>query len=249
MATIDRQIFYDAVRAKPFNGKLTQGQVNGMDAILDVYEEDYNLWDLRWLAYALATTAHETGFEMQPISEYGKGQGMEYGKPDPKTGEIYYGRGYVQLTWNTNYQRADSELNLAGERSCYLHADNALEPMIAAEVMFQGMAAGWFRSNSGGQPQTLATYFNDTRDDPYGAREIINGDKHIVPSWSNGVSIGNLIKNYHMSFLAALTSAYVEEPYPPVPEPAPSEHIAIAIVTSPGVTVTVMINDEEVYSS
>jgi hypothetical protein len=35
---------------------------------------------------------------MQPIEEYGKGRGMPYGKPDPTTGQVYYGRGFVQLT-------------------------------------------------------------------------------------------------------------------------------------------------------
>ena len=55
--------------------------------------------------------------------------------------------------------------------------------------------------------QTLERYFNETTDNSYGAREIINGDKSKVPSWSNGVCIGNLIKGYHIDFLAALEAA------------------------------------------
>jgi len=220
MASIDRTIFFDAVRKKPFGGKLNQSQVDGMEAILTAWEVDYSVWDLRWLAYCLATTFHETAQEMLPVEEYGKGQGMKYGSPDPKTGQTYYGRGYVQLTWDTNYKRADDELELKDDSSCYWHAANALNPIIAAQVMFIGMRDGWFRSNSAGERETLQKYFNDTRDDPYGAREIINGDKTKVPSWSNGVSIGNLIKSYHQSFLAALVPAFIEEPYPP-PPPAP----------------------------
>ena len=64
-----------------------------MGYILDAYEMGYADWDLRWLAYAFATTFHETSKEMQPISEYGKGSGAAYGRPDPTTG-LLLGRGY-----------------------------------------------------------------------------------------------------------------------------------------------------------
>jgi hypothetical protein len=147
---------------------------------------------------------------MQPIEEYGKGDGKEYGKPDHETGQTYYGRGYVQLTWRDNYVRADDELGFGNVDSLEWHAERALDPVIAAEVMFQGMVEGWFRGDDEGR-QTLGRYFNNTADDAYGAREIINGDKHIVPSWSNGVSIGVLIDNYHMEFLAALDAATTDD--------------------------------------
>jgi hypothetical protein len=94
MATIDKTIFFDSVRPKPFPNKLTQAQVDGMEAILDAWEADYSVWDLRWLAYCLATTFHETSQEMLPIEEYGKGEGQPYGKEDPETGQAYYGRGF-----------------------------------------------------------------------------------------------------------------------------------------------------------
>lgn len=242
MASIDRRIFFDAIRQDPFLGSLAQSQVDGMEAILAAFEQDYNLWDLRWLAYALATTFHETSQEMQPIEEYGKGGGQPYGKPDPTTGQAYYGRGYVQLTWDSNYRRADEELGLKDDDSCYWNADNQLRGDIAAPTMFLGMSEGWFRSNSGGQPQTLGQYFNDTRDDPYGAREIINGDKSHVPSWSNGVSIGNLIAGYHRAFLAALQEAYIEEPYP---APPPVQMVAFRIVVSGPGPFTVTVEEEK----
>jgi hypothetical protein len=242
MASIDRALFFESVRQSLFN-KLSQDQVNGMEAILDAWEADYANWDLRWLAYALATTAHETAFEMLPIEEYGKGEGSDYGEPDPETGQTYYGRGYVQLTWRDNYARADKEIGLSGDNSCEWYAENALDPEYAAQIMFVGMRDGWFRGDK------LQDFFNDTRDDPYTAREIINGDKHYTPDWANGESIGNLIAGYHKNFLTALTQAYIEEPYPPAPpEPAPEAHVAFAVVTSPGVKVIVTINDAEVYS-
>jgi hypothetical protein len=248
MATIDRELFFEAVRAKPFNGKLNQAQVDGQEAILGAWEADYSFWDLRWLAYALATTFHETSKEMLPIEEYGKGSGMSYGKPDPETGQTYYGRGYVQLTWRDNYAKADREIGLEGDNSCEWHAENALDPEYAAEIMFTGMRDGWFRTAKDGSKETLQKYFNDTRDDPFTAREIINGDKNTVPSWSNGVSIGNLIRGYHNSFLAALLAAYVEEPYPPEPEPAPGpevQTVVFRIVISGVGPFTVVVEEDE----
>jgi len=211
MINFDRDIFFDKVKSDPFDGSLNQDQVDGMNAILEAWEDEPRSDDLRWLAYALATTAHETGMEMMPIEEYGKGEGMEYGQVDEETGQTYYGRGYVQTTWRENYARADKELGLMHDLSCEWHAENQLDPGIAAETMFQGMVEGWFRSDEEGR-QTLERYFNESTDDPYGAREIINGDKSKVPSWSGGTSIGNLIKGYHQDFLAALQAARTEKP-------------------------------------
>jgi putative chitinase len=203
MSHFDRDYFFTSVRTTLFAGSMSQEQVDGMNAILDAWEADYMDWDVRWLANSLGQTYHETSQEMQPIEEYGKGGDADYAKPDPETGECYYGRGFIQLTWRDNYARADDELALTGDESCELHAENALNPDLAACIMFEGMSEGWFRSDDKGR-QNFERYFNDEIDDPYGAREIINGDKTKVPSWSNGVSIGNLIKSYHQKFLAAL---------------------------------------------
>lgn len=240
MASIDRALFFESVRQSLFNNKLTQDQVDGMEGILDAFEEDYSLWDLRWLAYALATTAHETGFEMQPIEEYGKGEGAEYGKPDPETGECYYGRGFVQLTWADNYKRADEELGLTDNDSCYLHPERQLEVEVAAPTMFIGMSAGWFRGDK------LSDYFNDTRDDPFTAREIINGDKNYTPDWAGGESIGNLIKSYHERFLDALQNAYIETPYPtPVSPDEVTPRVTIVIRRTSNVVVDIVWEDME----
>jgi putative chitinase len=202
---IDRKAYFDVVRLSLFDGRMEQQQVDGQNAILDQWEKDWSKADLRWLAYELATTYHETGKAMWPIEEYGKGQGQSYGKQDPQTGQTYYGRGYVQLTWRDNYRKATVELGLKGKDDLEYHAERALDPSIAADVMFEGMTEGWFRP-----PNKLSTYFNATMNDPYEAREIINGDKHVVPSWSGGMSIGNLIARYHRRFLTALEHASVK---------------------------------------
>jgi hypothetical protein len=95
----DRKVYFDCVRASLFSGSMSQDQVEGQEAILGEWElqgqiEGPPMTDLRWLAYMLATTFHETSKEMQPIEEYGKGSGQSYGKEDPQTGQTYYGRGF-----------------------------------------------------------------------------------------------------------------------------------------------------------
>lgn len=219
---------------------MTQSQVDGMDAVLCAWEDDPPSDDLRWLAYCFATDYHETSQEMQPIEEYGLGAGMEYGKPDPETGETYYGRGYVQLTWKDNYARATSEIGLEGDDDLVWHPTKAMDPVIAAMIMFRGMVEGWFRSGN-----TLGKFFSETADDPFGAREIINGDKHKVPSWSNGVPIGNLIEGYHNQFLAALAASYYEreEPVRPVPAEDLVVTIHLKIDAPSGVIVNVVFDE------
>jgi hypothetical protein len=232
MTNFDRTIYFDSVRASLFSGKLSQQQVEGQEAILGEWEvQPWNtpMVDVRWLAYMLATTYHETSQKMWPIEEYGKGSGQPYGQKDPQTGQTYYGRGYVQLTWRENYAYATQQLGLKGDADLEWHAQMALEPQIAADIMFRGMFEGWFRSDDKGR-QTLGRYFNNVTDDAYGAREIINGDKKIVPSWSNGVSIGNLIKGYHGKFLTALRDS-AHEPEPERPE--------VIVIAPPGVKVTI----------
>ncbi len=237
MITFDRKIYFDKVRVAPFGGSLNQEQVNGQNFILASWERDPTTTDSRWLSYALATTLHETAKTMLPIEEYGKGKGRPYGKPDPVTGQTYFGRGFVQLTWRENYAKADRELGLTGDKSCEWHAERALDPDTAADIMFKGMAEGWFRGDSKGR-QTLARYFDHDTDDPFGAREIINGDKNIVPNWSGGKSIGKLIEQYHDDFLAALEASAIE--VEPAPEPEPEPLVVKVRITAPaGVIVEV----------
>ena len=67
MSQINRGFFFTHVRRIMFSNVLQQSQVDGINAILDAWEEKYADGDDRWLAYALATTYHETDQHMQPI--------------------------------------------------------------------------------------------------------------------------------------------------------------------------------------
>jgi putative chitinase len=173
---INRKHFFDAVRESLFNGTFTQPQVEGMDAILDKWEAQ-QLTDLRWLAYMLATAYHETAKTMQPIDEYGKGKGYKYGKKIKRSGiaytlpdKLYYGRGYVQLTWYENYETMGRLLGV----DLLNNPELALHPNIAAEIMFEGMTKGnsHFGDFTG---RSLENYLNDKKEDWVNARRIING--------------------------------------------------------------------------
>lgn len=163
---IDRDKFFGRARVNPFGGTLTQEQVNGCNAILDAWEKRADLTDPRWLAYMLATTKWETAHRMQPVEEYGRGAGQRYG--DPVNGVAYYGRGYVQLTWKANYAKMATltGVDLVG------HPEFALDPKIAALILFEGMKGGLVTGVG------LPRYFNATTDDPVNARRIINGTDH-----------------------------------------------------------------------
>lgn len=163
---IDPAAFFTAVRVRLFNGVLTQGQVDGINAVLAEWGARGHT-DPRWLAYALATTKHETNSTMQPVRE-----AYYLGEPEPaesyrKTLRYYpfYGRGMVQLTWESNYRRMSA---LVGA-DLVTDPDKALEPAISAAILIEGMVHGDFTGRK------LSDYFNDTVDDPEGARAIVNG--------------------------------------------------------------------------
>lgn len=159
---IDRQTFFTRVRAS--FGALKQSQVDGFTAILDEWERR-KMADLRWLAYMLATAWHETAETMQPIREYGRGAGRPYGIRDQSTGHAYYGRGYVQLTWKSNYASLGKRIGVDLVRK----PDLALDPHNAAAILFEGMIDGLFTGKS------LGSYFTDDESDWRNARRIING--------------------------------------------------------------------------
>lgn len=165
MRPINRQFFFDQVRLTLFDGRLRQPQVQGLTQFLDGWEAQHPEDDDRWLAYILGTTHHETGRQFQPIEEWGRGQGRPYGRKDPETGQRYYGRGYVQLTWKDNYRRMGDALGV----DLVWHPQLALDPDIALRIIFYGMINGSFTGRG------LARYFDATTEDWRNARRIVNG--------------------------------------------------------------------------
>lgn len=141
-------------------GPLAQSQVDGINHKLQAMR----FWPTFKVAYGLATSYHETDAKLQPIAEYGKGKGRPYGKPGKHKGQIAYGRGDVQLTWDYNYEAVDAALNLGG--SLIANYDRALEPELSARIMVYGMDSGLFTTRS------FSTYADG---DYVNYRRIING--------------------------------------------------------------------------
>jgi putative chitinase len=177
---MNRETFFAAIRLAPFAGSLSQSQVDGVNAILAEWDKR-GLTDVRWLAYMLATTFHETARTMQPIREHGRGRGMRYGT-------TYYGRGFVQLTWEENYRKAAAAVGV----DLIADPDRALELPIAATIMFDGMTKGWFTGSK------LADFIAGKTCDYVQARRIVNGTDKAVT-----------IAGYAVNFQRALDAATI----------------------------------------
>lgn len=134
-------------------------------------------------AYILATAKWETAHTIKPIGELG-GDAYLRGK------EYYphYGRGYVQLTWRDNYQRAGDEVgaDLIG------NPELALDPHIAAEILVAGMLEGWFTGKK------LGDYVTLQRSDFVGARRVVNGvdRKHEIAAIAREYDAALLAEGY-----------------------------------------------------
>lgn len=92
----------------------------------------------RHTAYVLATAKWETNHTMKPVreaywmSETWRKNNLRY--------YPWYGRGYVQLTWEQNYIAAGRKLGL----DLTTAPDRVMEPKIAARILVQGCKEGWF---------------------------------------------------------------------------------------------------------
>ena len=175
----NEQAFFDELRnCGIFGSSLKPDQVKGLQTVCSAAKAAG--WPVAFTAYALATACHETAYTMQPVreaywlSENWRRNNLRYFP--------FYGRGYVQLTWKENYDKADRESNLNGQLSANLEL--ALDPDIAARIMVRGMQEGWFAGDRNGKRHTLARHLpaNGAASlaQMTSARRIINGtDKNV----------------------------------------------------------------------
>lgn len=222
--------------------------------LLGMMERDIEIYDIRWMAYMLATVLKETTHPetaevrvldkkgqpvldkngqpktrevrnwvvtMNPVAEVGFGKGRRYHEPvkvfkledgtariteqdgdqfsinasgvvkplkkgavmgtddggkavkayddDPGTPLAYYGRGYVQLTWWSNYAKA----GVAIGKGLDLLFDPELvcQPETAYAIMSHGMRTGFGFANG----RRFSTYFSGGKANYVGARAMVNG--------------------------------------------------------------------------
>lgn len=180
---MSRDAFYQKVAAELFRGSLPQWQREPLDRLVD--EGLARKRTMEETSCVLATGYHETQ-RFKYMEEIGEGDGRDYGEPlllirgKPVK---YHGRGFVQLTWLSNYAKMSIYLGI----DLVNEPDKAKDPAIAAKIIWEGMIRGMFTGKN------LADYINDQGVDYVGSRRIVNGtDK------------ADLIAGYAKTFEAAL---------------------------------------------
>lgn len=228
---MDLSKFYQVARTK---FKLTDENVEGFDLL--VKEGAKRGIPLQELAYMLATVWLETAHTMQPIKEYGSDARFHrmydingerpnvakmLGNLVPGDGVKFCGRGYVQLTGRSNYQKAKdlTGIDLIGKPHL------ALVPETALWIMFNGMDKGWFTGKK------FADYIdNIDESDDEDMREYKNARRII-----NGTDKAELIAIYALTFEAALKAMdYLEEPKPEPVEIPPQVTEPVVVPPSSG---------------
>ncbi len=166
---------------------------SGLESFLAALCQDSDITDVRWAAYMTATTMFETAGTFRPIEEYGRGQGHEYGNPQPYTDRrgqtvqnIYYGRGYCQLTWLGNYLRLGQALGLGDTLA--VTPDRAMEPDIAYQILSRGMREGLFTGHR------LGEFISGSVCDYVQARRIVNALDAAGPIAARAATIEQLLR-------------------------------------------------------
>ena len=232
---MDRAAFFAALRSRAntlFGASLSQSQVTNIDRLLDAGQAAG--WPLKWMAYGLATVYGECGRNMAPVREGfaktdegarravnnlarkrgPKSAVARYAQPTGPHGHVYYGRGYVQLTWIDNYAAAGRALNI----DLVKEPDLALDPAIAAKILIWGMEGGHFTG------KRLSDY-----SDYLPMRRIINGmDKaEKFATWAGHFETALRAGGYGLVKAAPPPKAAPMPPAPPLPVQKPKAPDAI----------------------
>jgi hypothetical protein len=114
------------------------------------------------MAYVLATTDWETGHTFKPVREaYWRDE--DWRKRNLRY-YPYYGRGYVQLTWEANYSKYAEILNI----DLVQNPDLALDPQKALFILVHGFKNGTFTGKK------ITDFINQAETDFINARRCIN---------------------------------------------------------------------------
>lgn len=118
-------------------------------------------------AYVLATAYWESNRTFEPVREayYLQVKDPEAWRKKNLRYWPWYGRGFVQLTWERNYRKAGDAIGV----NLLADPDLALDPHNAALILVRGMRGGWFTG------KRLSDYFDLKRSNWIGARRIVNG--------------------------------------------------------------------------
>ena len=196
LSSISTEVFKQLF--KQYHG-LTISKGEDLAGFFNQMKSDPEIVCVEWAAYMLATAYHETTFSFLPKSEAGQGRGYRYAKVFEVTDakgirgpagmryeNVYYGRGYVQITWDYNYQRLGKALGMTDD--LFVYPDLALEPEIAYQIMSVGMRQGIFTGKK------LSDYITAQCADYENARRIINGTDQAKKIAQYALSIEYLLR-------------------------------------------------------
>lgn len=230
MLTID----FEKVRPL-FGGKLSQGQVDGINLIVETFNK-YGDGNKNRLAQNLATTKWETAHTMQPIKETQRASdktpptdatvikrldtAFKAGKltwvKKPYWRDGWFGRGYVQLTHEFNY-KGPARIAVLNEFGVDIGADRDLvmRPDIAAYILVMGSKEGWFTGKG------LAQYIDNLDESDaedmlefIAARRVINGQDRAKEIATIALGFEKALKT--VSAPTPIPTATVGEPTTPI---------------------------------
>lgn len=153
-------------KIRAHKGNLTDKQCKRLGIILH-YCKKYKITDARKVAYIIITAWYESA-KLQEMKERRASKTKNpalYLLQNRYWYTGYWGRGFVQVTWEENYRKIGELLKIDLVRNPSLMLDNH----IAAEALVLGMKLGTYTGRK------LCDYFNESRTDWVNARRIVNG--------------------------------------------------------------------------
>lgn len=159
-------VFLDAIKCGGYDFSTRAGTIRAI--IEESRKQGFSLNSQ--IAYILATVKRETGDTFQPVREgdwAGHTSTDEYRKKHYRY-YPYYGRGYVQITWDYNYKAYSEKLGV----DLVSEPDRALEPNNSLFILIDGFKNGVFTGKK------LTDYVSKNRVDFLNARGCINGLEH-----------------------------------------------------------------------
>jgi len=184
--TFNRNIFF-----RDFSNRsrltLSTNQLAGLEFLLEKIETDTEYSMIREISYVLATIRWETAETFQPIKEKRFNRSTH-----PKAWENqdvywrtgFFGRGYVQITWEKNYCEAGTWLAgrkfqifgneiLIEQETLVQNPEFVLDPEVSYAICANGMRNGWFTGKK------LSDFIcENIPPDYFNARRIVNGLDH-----------------------------------------------------------------------
>lgn len=134
--------------------------------VLSKIAEDEYWGDYRQVANFLAQVGHESAWTYYPVPEReDKTRGKIWQIQSKYWGTGFYGRGYIQITHKSNYQKLSGYVGLDLVKNPNL----ALQPEVSYTIAAKGMQLGLFTGKK------LSDYINGNKCDYLNCRRIVNG--------------------------------------------------------------------------